>query len=101
MEKFKLADCLTQLRDDLSVVAKKGKGSSIKFGIDEVSLEFQVVAGLDKEAKGRVKWWIIGADAGVKASDATTQKLSLKLRVVDAETGEVKPIAGTTKRPSG
>lgn len=98
MEKFKLADCLTQLRDDLSVVAEKGEGSDVKCLIDEVSLEFQVVAGLDKEAKGGVKWWIIGADAGVKASDATTQKLSLKLRVVDAKTGTQRPIAGETDR---
>ncbi len=95
MEKFKLADCLTQLRHDLSVVAEKGQGSSVKFLIDEVSLEFQVVAGLDKQAKGGVKWWIIGADAGVKASDATTQKLSLKLRVV-GKGGTQEPIAGET-----
>lgn len=96
MEKFGLAECLTQLRDDLAVVAEKGEGSDIKFLIDEVVLDFQLVAGREKEAQAGVKWWIIGADAGVKASDARTQKVSMKLRVVDAKTGTQQPIAGET-----
>ena len=96
MEKFELAECLTQLRDDLAVVAEKGEGSDIKFLIDEVVLDFQLVAGANKKAKAGFSWWIIGADAGVEASDARTQKVSMKLRVVDAKTGTQKPIAGET-----
>lgn len=96
MERFGLSECLSQLRDDLGVVAEQGEGKAIKFRIDEVGLELQLVAAAEAKAAGGVKWWIVSADAGVKSTDTITQKLSLKLSVTDAKGNTLRPIAGET-----
>lgn len=96
MKKFGLSECLTQLRDDLGVVAEQGKNKDIKFQIDEIALELQMVAAAEAKAGGGVKWWILSADAGVTSADTVTQKLSLKLSLTDPDGNRLRPIAGET-----
>ena len=87
-EGFGLADCLVQLREDLSAVADKGTGSQLKFEIQEVDLEFTLVASTKDQGEVGVKWYVLSAGAGTELSDVVTQKLSMKLHVVDEKTGE-------------
>jgi len=94
MEKFKLADCLGASRSDLETVLNAGENSEIKLLIEDVSLEFQVVAASEASAGGGVKWWVVSADASGKLSDVVTQKLNLKLKVVGDDGKSPIPMRG-------
>ena len=93
-----LAECLTRLRDDLSKVAEQGKGSAIRFEIQDVKLEFSLVASNKAKGGAGIKWYLLSASAEAEVSDAVTQKITMNLGVVDAETGERKTVSGTEKR---
>ncbi len=94
MEKFELSKSLAALRKDLEAVIAEGKDSPVKFLIDDVALDFQVVAASEAGAGGGVKWWVLSAEAKGSVSEATTQKLSVRLKVVGEDGTEPIPMKG-------
>lgn len=95
---FGLADCLVQLRNDLSVVAAEGEGGDLKFAIQEVDLEFTLVASTKDKADAGVKWYVLSAGVGTELSDVVTQKLTMKLHVVNKVTGERAKVSSKDKK---
>ena len=90
---FGLAECLTQLREELSAVAADGEGSDLKFAIQEVDLEFTLVASNKDTGDAGVKWYILSAGVGTEVGEVATQKLSMKLHVTDPS-GERSQVKG-------
>lgn len=93
--KFGLADCLNELRSDLAATMQAGKGQDIKFLVEDISLDLQIVASTEASGGGGVKWWILSAEASAEKASSVTQKLSLKLKVVNS-IGESIPMGGMT-----
>jgi hypothetical protein len=80
-----LSTVLAKLRDELIKAQDAGDGSNLRFLIDDIEVELQVVVTGEGEAKVGFKVLPFGAEAKVKGSDATTQKLHLKLKIVDKD----------------
>ena len=91
---IKLSKALEDLRSELSTAQKEGVGKDIKFEIQEISLDLQIVATGEVSGEGNVGWGIFSAKAGARASDAATHKISLKLKVTASSEsdGERSPL---------
>ena len=99
MDKIPLSEMLAQLRKDLLQTQEEGKGSDLKFLIEDIEIELQVVTTKEAGGGGGVKFWVYDANAKVNASEAKTQKLKLKLKVVGADGKSPLPIAGEGAKP--
>jgi hypothetical protein len=90
MDRLELQKVIARLREDLTAAQKEGEGKDLRFLADEVGVELQVSVTDEGHADGGIKFWVLNASAGAKATDATTQKISLKLKVVDKAGNPVK-----------
>ena len=86
----KMNRMLAQLRKELLVAERAGKGSALRFLVDEVEIELQLATTSEDGAGGGVKFWVFNAEAKVNASEANTQKLKLKLKPVGPDGQPVK-----------
>jgi hypothetical protein len=83
-----LSAALEGLRDELEQAWQAGADRFVRFRVSEVSLTLQAVAGREKEGSGRIRWWLIDAGGGMKASAETTQTLTLTLQPSLQEPGK-------------
>jgi hypothetical protein len=93
-KKIELAEMLTELRAQLLKARGEGAGEALKLEISDVEIEVQIATTKEAEGKGGVKFWVYNAEAGVAASEGTTQRLKLKLRPIGADG---KPLAVSDK----
>ena len=80
MDKIPLSEMLAQLREDLLKTQQEGKGSDLKFQIEDIEIELQLATTKVDGVGGGVKFWVFNADAKIDTSEARTQKLKLKLK---------------------
>ena len=88
-----LADVLGELRNELAEAQATGAGQTMRFEIQEAELEFTVEISREAKPGAKVKFNVItiGAfEAGVDTmvGDATTHRITLRLGVVDEQTGQ-------------
>ena len=86
-DRIELKEMIAQLRHQLDEARKAGDDSDLRFKVQSVDLELQVVAERSGEGKTGIKFWVV-AEAGSKAAfeNRTTQTIKLKL-VPDGEWG--------------
>lgn len=90
-ERISLSDAIADLRSQIQTAVAQGAGAGIKFLAEELTVEFQLVAGTAGKTGGGVKFYIFNADANVETNTALTQKVILKMKVVEGpENGSVK-----------
>jgi hypothetical protein len=94
LRKIELAEMLTELRAQLLKARGEGAGEALKFEIADVEIEVQIATTKEAEGKGGVKFWVYNAEAGVAASEGTTQRLKLKMQPIGADG---KPLAVSDK----
>lgn len=99
MDKIPLSAMLAELREELLQAQEAGKGSDLKFRIDDIEIELQVVTTQEGEGGVGIKFWVLGADAKGKVAEAKTQTLKLKLRPVHAPTGSAFEISDEDELP--
>jgi hypothetical protein len=81
---LELSEVIAKLRGDLIKAQQEGEGKDLKFAISEVSVELQI--GVTREASGSagLKFWVLDLNGSTKGSNATTQKITLKMNVESA-----------------
>ena len=93
-EGIELADAIAQLRSELSRAIKAGKGKDLRFEVEDLELELQVVVTNENKGVGKVeaglKFWLAGnakASAEGSFSDGASQlqKIRLKLKPVGSD----------------
>ena len=90
MENIELSEMLGQLREELLKARGQSEGSELRFLIEDIEIELQVVTTKGGKFGNGVKFWVFNADAEANASRANTQKLKLKLKPVGRDgKGEV------------
>lgn len=93
---LELAEVIQALRTELIAAQQQGQGETIKFNLNTVEVELETV--VEKEAgasaTGKIKFWVLNADAEVsgKYKHAAKQKIKLSLEAVEI----VKNPDGTT-----
>lgn len=75
MENIELSEMLGQLREELLKARDNIEGSDLKFQVDDIEIELQIVTS--KGTSGGIKFFV---EAGGNVSQAKTQKLKLKLK---------------------
>jgi hypothetical protein len=85
-----LSDLITELRKELAIAKAQGQGDDIRLQVEEAEIELQVVITREDGVKGGVKFWVVNAELKDNYSDATTQKIKLKLKPIDAVGKPVK-----------
>lgn len=90
MENIELSEMLGQLREELLKARGQSEGSELKFQVEDIEIELQIVTTKGGKGGGGVKFWVYNAEAEVNASQAKTQKLKLKL----------KPVVGPDNKPA-
>lgn len=97
-QKLELAEVIKALREELNLAKRDGEGQGIRFNINNVDIELQTVVErkVDAGVSGKVRFWVIDADAKANGElkDAVTQKIKLSLQVVDT-TKTTEEIAAT------
>ena len=99
MENIELSEMIGQLREELLKARGKSEGSELKFQVEDIEIELQVVTTKGGKGGGGVKFWVYNAEAEVNASRANTQKLKLKLKPVVGPNEEPVKVSNTSKLP--
>jgi len=85
MDKIPLSEMLGQLRNELVQAQGAAEGSDLKLLIEDVEVQLHVATTKGGKGGGGVKFWVYNAEAEVNASEAKTQRITLKLKAVRAE----------------
>jgi hypothetical protein len=95
-----LSSLLRELRSELLQAQGEGEGSNLRFKIEDITVELHTAATQEDEGGVGIRFWVLDASAKLKDSEVRTQKVTLKLKVVDAEGKEgVKIGSEGTERP--
>jgi len=106
-QKLELAEILEALRGELNLAKREGDRYDLRFNISNVEVELQTVVERKAaaEAGGKVRFWVLDADAKASGEykDSLTQKIKLTLQVVDTskpdpETGKASVAQIATRR---
>lgn len=98
MANIELSEMIGQLREELLNARGQSEGSELKFQVEDIEIELQIVTTKGGKGGGGVKFWVYNAEAEVNASQAKTQKLKLKLKPVNARDDSPFKAGGTGER---
>jgi Trypsin-co-occurring domain 2 len=90
-----LADMIEALRAELYEAVSRSRTEAIRFGIEKLDVELSVQVSRSAEGSAGIKFWVVSAEAGAKASSTDTHKVHITLLPVDAA-GKVITISSTT-----
>jgi hypothetical protein len=74
-----ISSALEALRDELEEAWLASKDRTVRFRVSEVTLTVQAVARREKEAGGKLRWWLIEAGGEGRVARESTQTLVLTL----------------------
>jgi Trypsin-co-occurring domain 2 len=80
-----LSDVIAALRANLATAQNEGASQNLRFNIDDVEIELQVAVTKERSGSGGIKFWVVDAKAEGKFTDAITQKIKLRMKVVDTD----------------
>ena len=98
MDNIELSEMLGQLREELLKARGQSERSDLKFQVEDIEIELQIVTTKSGKGGGGVKFWVYNAEAEVNASHAKTQKLKLKLKPVVGPNRERLDVKDQDKR---
>lgn len=93
-----VAEVIRQLRQELLAAVEAGEGQNLRFAIEELQLEMQVLvtkgASAKAGGKGGVRFWVLNAEASAEAQgkyeSSRLQKVTLKLKPKTSGDEEVR-----------
>lgn len=94
-----LSEVISELRRELLEARHDGDDHQIRFRVEEASVELEVAVTKEFAGGGGVKFWVYNAEAKGSLGSERTQRICLKLKPVDAKTGESSLISGKGELP--
>jgi hypothetical protein len=81
-EGVSLSEWLDALRAELSKARRASEGHDIRFAVDAVNVEFEVISTRSRSGHGGVRFWVLEGTAEGKRESSSTQRVQLSLRAV-------------------
>ncbi|HEX4953198.1 MAG TPA: trypco2 family protein [Thermoanaerobaculia bacterium] len=78
--RLELATVVGQLRQALWQAARQGEGQEIRFEVETLELELQVVVTREATANAGLKFWVLEAGIGDKELESRVQRVKLVLK---------------------
>lgn len=75
-----LADAVRQLRAELLAATEEGREQELKFTVEEIELELNLVLDTRKKVDGRFSVWRVSAGGGRERGRQETHRMTLKLK---------------------
>ena len=83
-----LAEAVRQLRAELLAAMKEGEAHGLKFTVESVDLELNLVLDIRRKYDGRLALWKVSAGGGRERGRQETHRMILKLKPQRSEGGE-------------
>ena len=74
-----LASALEVLRSELEAAWAAGQGQRVRFRVSQLTVTMQAVARREREAGGKLRWYVLEAGGAAKSSAEAVQTLELTL----------------------
>ncbi|QSB03105.1 hypothetical protein JWZ98_09330 [Methylomonas sp. EFPC1] len=89
-DKLNLAEVIQELRQSLVTASMHGEAETIRFNVNSVEVELQMVVekSVGGKAGGKFNFWVLGgidAEASASYKNAVTHKIKLSLEPEDAK----------------
>ncbi|WP_026604493.1 trypco2 family protein [Methylomonas sp. 11b] len=89
-DKLNLAEVIQELRQSLATASTQGAAETIRFNVNSVEVELQMVVekSVGGKAGGKFNFWVLGAidaEASAGYKSAATHKIKLSLQPVDVK----------------
>ncbi|MCW2859145.1 MAG: sle [Actinoallomurus sp.] len=94
-----LAELIAQLRMDLAEAMRAGADSELRFELGPVELELTVALAKSSGANGKVRFWVVEANADANAASTTTQRIKLTLDPRRADRLDSRPYVSGVAEP--
>ncbi|MES9855532.1 MAG: trypco2 family protein [Sedimenticola sp.] len=79
VESIGLNEMVVALRKDLLTAQEEGAGQDLRFKVDEIDIEVDIVTTKEASPGASVKFWVYNAELKTKFSEVRTHRLCLKL----------------------
>jgi hypothetical protein len=89
MNKIGLSEMVLALRQELLTAQREGEAKDLKFKVEDIDLEVEVMTTKEGSGKGSIKFWVCDAEANASFSQAKTHRLTLRLKPL-GKNGDVK-----------
>ena len=89
--KIGLSDMVTALRRELEDAQKKSEQERLRFTVEDIELELQIIAENTDKASLGIKFWVLNSSLEAAEKNVTTQALRLKLKVSDTSGDQDNP----------
>jgi len=89
-EQIRLADAVQNLRRELISAVEAGKDEPLRFDLEEVKLELNVVLASEARGDAGVKFYVFNVGASGSDRTSETQKITLTLKPATQSGGNVK-----------
>lgn len=83
-----LAAWIAALRSELLSAAVTGRDRQPQFAVRQIELELEVVSTQDDDARGEIRFWVVGLEKGQRRTNEATQRIKLLL-IPETLAGEV------------
>jgi hypothetical protein len=94
---IRLSEMLATLRTELEAARAQGRGSDVRFNVEEVELTVQLGITRTKNATPQISFWVIKLGGSIQSARQDVHTLKLKLRPVDEE-GKVFAASNVVKK---
>ncbi|MBI4652449.1 hypothetical protein HY745_14475 [Candidatus Desantisbacteria bacterium] len=79
---IQLSTMLQDLRKELQISFGKAEKESLRFNLNSIDLELQVVVTKEANASAGTKFWVLDTNAGIKYGDTITHTIKLSMKPV-------------------
>jgi hypothetical protein len=80
MKGIGLKEMIIALRKELLDAQKEGVQRDLKFNVEQIEMEVELVTTKEGGAEGGVKFWVYSADMKASLGETRTHRLKLKLK---------------------
>lgn len=94
-----VSEAIESLRSELAKAQQNGEGKDLRFTVQEVELELDVLLDVEADGKAKANVWLVAGEVKGKVSNSHAHKLKIKLQPLQKGNQPLE-VSGTSSQPS-